>query len=102
MEAVLETLQGWGRFRSSRSLVHRPTAVESIQRLVQGAESGGLITRGLGRSYGDAAQASDAAVLDLGAFNWQPSRTYSWHAAGCYAVLDRMNSVAIAGNNNPT
>ena len=69
MEPVLETLQGWGRFRSSRSLVHRPTAVEYIQRLVQGAESGGLITRGLGRSYGDAAQASDAAVLDLGAFN---------------------------------
>ena len=69
MEALLETLQGWGRFRASRSLVHRPTAVDYIQRLVQGAESGGLITRGLGRSYGDAAQASDAAVLDLGAFN---------------------------------
>jgi hypothetical protein len=68
MGAVVETLQGWGRFQSSRSLEHRPDSVEDIQRLVQGAESGSLITWGLGRSYGDAAQASDAAVLDLGAF----------------------------------
>jgi len=69
MEVVKETLHGWGRFRPSRSLVHRPAAVEHIQHLVQGAESSGMIPRGLGRSYGDAAQASDAAVLDLGAFN---------------------------------
>jgi decaprenylphospho-beta-D-ribofuranose 2-oxidase len=69
MEDSLETLYGWGRFRSSRSLVHRPAAVEAIQHLVQGSESGGLIPRGLGRSYGDAAQASDAAVIDLSALN---------------------------------
>ena len=28
---------------------------------------------------------------------WQRSRTYSWHAAGCYAVLDWGNSVSAEG-----
>ena len=28
---------------------------------------------------------------------WQRSRTYSWHAAGCYAVRDWGNSVSAEG-----
>jgi len=33
---------------------------------------------------------------------WQPSRTYSWHVAGCYAVRDLGSSVPIEGKNSPT
>lgn len=33
---------------------------------------------------------------------WQPSRTYSWHVVGCYAVRDRRIGVPIEGKNRPT
>lgn len=63
-----QTLSGWGRTRPSNAKVFSPNKLEQIQALIGQAEVASLITRGLGRAYGDAAQAAEANVLDLAAF----------------------------------
>ena len=68
MNASLDILQGWGRYSASSARVHRPATIEEIRQRIAEASPAGLITRGLGRSYGDAAQCADAGVLDLAAF----------------------------------
>ncbi len=64
-----QTLTGWGRTRPARSRVLVPQDTGQLQDLVRIAQPGSLIPRGLGRSYGDAAQLDGAGVLDLGAFD---------------------------------
>jgi decaprenylphospho-beta-D-ribofuranose 2-oxidase len=68
MNVSLDILQGWGRYSASLARVHRPATIEEIRQRIAEASPSGLITRGLGRSYGDAAQCAEADVLDLAAF----------------------------------
>jgi decaprenylphospho-beta-D-ribofuranose 2-oxidase len=58
-----QTLTGWGRTAPSRSLVVGPGEPERLQELLVTRPPRGVVGRGAGRSYGDAAQNLDGYVV---------------------------------------
>ncbi len=65
VRATTEVLTGWGRTAPSGALVRRPRSDDDVAHAIDAAPDRGTIARGLGRSYGDAAQNAGGDVLDL-------------------------------------
>ena len=93
------TLTGWGRTDPSTAQVCQPTAIEQIQNFVAAASPASLISRGLGRSYGNPAQCAGGTVLELTGFDHiQLDAANGCATCGAGASLDSvLRKVVMAG-----
>lgn len=64
-----KTIAGWGRTNFVNCEINHPNNISEIQNSISESPKNSTITRGLGRSYGDAAQNKDGLVFELNKFD---------------------------------
>lgn len=67
-----EILHGWGRTAPTAARLRTPRHPDEVARHLARAGERGALPRGLGRSYGDAAQNAGGCVLDMTALDGAP------------------------------
>ena len=64
-----QVISGWGRNSYAKVNIFEPLKEEQIRGIILNAREKSLITRGLGRAYGDSAQLDNETVILLKNFN---------------------------------
>ena len=87
-------MSGWGRTAPSAAELVRPSSPEQVQALLETARSSAhaVVARGLGRSYGDAAQSAGGTVVDTTALCGvlDSDLTSGWARVGAGTSLDAL------------
>ena len=66
---IKKNVSGWAKTNSVKSFILEPKSKFQLKKIVKNAKPKSIIPRGLGRSYGDAAQLKDKFVVNLKHFN---------------------------------
>jgi decaprenylphospho-beta-D-ribofuranose 2-oxidase len=99
-----ELLAGWGRTAPTAADVSRPSSDAGAVALLAGAPARGAVPRGLGRSYGDAAQNAGGTVIctdRLDGIAWAGEAGGFVRAAGGAGLGDVMAFLAPYGRTLP-
>ncbi len=99
VEVSPKPLCGWGRTTPTTALVSRPADVASVE-LALRTHRDGVIARGLGRSYGDAAQCNGGLTLDTSGLSHIGALDHSSgsiEVGGGVSLHDLMRAIIPAG-----
>ncbi len=65
---ISKTISGWGCNSKALVKILNPKDKEELQEIISDSKKNSIIARGLGRSYGDAAQLNNGSVINLDCF----------------------------------
>ena len=65
----MSSISGWGRHNPANVKIINPLSIEQLGEIINNAKTKSIISRGLGRSYGDAAQLDNELAINLKFFN---------------------------------